>query len=261
MAKFTHAPFAGGQCDSCHAPAKDGKVVLTAATAKEVCLTCHSDKGELIEKSKVQHPGAAGDCTDCHSPHASSQPGLPKTNGVDICLTCHADQAEQGKKAHIHQPAFVQGCSTCHQPHGGENLHLLRAKAPNALCLECHGPDADPAPVKDEPLVSIFGGTVKLPDTYFRMVPVLPIKYGRGHPIERHPISDIMDPSDTTKVSKPLSCASCHQPHSSAKPGLLINDESNNSDFCAQCHKGSLGSTQAQTPGMQGTPPQPNPKH
>ena len=258
MAKFTHAPFAGGQCDSCHAPAKDGKVVLTAATAKEVCLTCHSDKGELIEKSKVQHPGAAGDCTDCHSPHASSQPGLPKTNAVDICLTCHTDQAEQGKKAHIHQPAFVQGCSTCHQPHGGENLHLLRAKAPNALCLECHGPDADPAPVKDEPLVTIFGGTVKLPDTYFRMVPVLPIKYGRGHPIERHPISDIMDPADVTKVLKPLNCGSCHQPHSSAKAGLLINDQSNNSEFCERCHKGTLGSTQAQTPGA---PSQQNPKH
>jgi len=131
MARFTHIPFASGQCDSCHAAAKNGKVVLTAASPKEVCVTCHSDKAEQIEKAKVQHPGAAGDCTDCHNPHASSQAGLPKTNSVAICLTCHSDQAEQGKKAHAHQPAFEQGCGTCHEPHGGDNAHLLRADNPN----------------------------------------------------------------------------------------------------------------------------------
>ena len=98
---------------------------------KDLCVTCHSDKAELIEKAKVQHPGAAGDCTDCHNPHASPQPGLPKTNAVDICLACHTDQAEQCKKRILHQPAFKQGCATCHEPHGGENDHLLRTKKAN----------------------------------------------------------------------------------------------------------------------------------
>jgi len=246
MAKFTHAPFAGGQCDACHQPAKDGKVVLTAASPKEVCLTCHSDKAEQIEKAKVQHPGAAGDCTDCHNPHAGTSPGFQKPDAVNVCLGCHADQAEQHKKSHLHQPAFEQGCFTCHEPHGGDNLHLLRAKTPNALCLECHGPDADPAPVADAPLVTIFGGKVTLPNTYFRQVPVLPIKYGRGHPVERHPVSDIMDTQDLTKVSKVLNCTTCHQPHSSSKPGLLVNDQANNTQFCATCHKGVTGGTEAQ---------------
>ena len=31
MAKFQHAPFQGNGCDTCHQPAKDGKVVLTQA--------------------------------------------------------------------------------------------------------------------------------------------------------------------------------------------------------------------------------------
>ena len=127
MAKFTHMPFAGGQCDSCHQPAKDGKVVLTAATPKEICVTCHADKGEQIEKAKVQHPGAAGDCTDCHNPHAGNSPGFPKPDPVAVCLGCHSDQADQGKKAHPHQPAFEQGCAICHDPHGNDNVHLLRA--------------------------------------------------------------------------------------------------------------------------------------
>ena len=106
MAKFTHAPFAGGQCDTCHAPAKDGKVVLTQADAKSLCVTCHADKAEQIEKAKVQHPGAMGECTDCHNPHGGRSPGFPKPDAVNVCLGCHTEQAEQHKKKFLHQPAF-----------------------------------------------------------------------------------------------------------------------------------------------------------
>jgi predicted CXXCH cytochrome family protein len=240
MAKFTHMPFAGGQCDSCHAPAKDGKVVLTAATAKEVCLTCHAEKGEQIEKAKVQHPGAAGDCTDCHNPHAGNSPGFPKPNAVAVCLTCHADQAELGKKAHVHQPAYVEGCATCHEPHGGENIHLLRAKTPNALCMECHGQDSKPAKLEGEHLVTIFDGKVKLPEEYVRTISVLPLKYGAGHPVEGHPVSDLRDPMDPSKIVTELNCQTCHQPHASAQADLLVNDQANNQAFCKTCHKGMI---------------------
>ncbi len=34
MAKFQHVPFQANGCDTCHAPAKDGKVVLTQADVK-----------------------------------------------------------------------------------------------------------------------------------------------------------------------------------------------------------------------------------
>jgi predicted CXXCH cytochrome family protein len=34
MAKFMHPPFEAKSCDTCHAPAKDGKVVLTQPDAK-----------------------------------------------------------------------------------------------------------------------------------------------------------------------------------------------------------------------------------
>jgi predicted CXXCH cytochrome family protein len=241
MAKFTHAPFAGGQCDSCHAPAKDGKVVLISPTAKELCLTCHSDKSEQIEKAKVQHPGAAGECTDCHNPHAGNSPGFPKPNAVAVFLTCHTDQADQGKKAHAHQPAFEQGCATCHEPHGGENIHLLRAKTPNALCLECHGSNSKPAKLESEHLVAIFDGKVKLPEDYFSRVSILPLVYGAGHPVAGHPVSDLHDLKDSSKVITAINCLTCHQPHSSAKPDLLVKDQENNQAFCYTCHQGNIG--------------------
>ena len=250
MAKFQHVPFQGNGCDTCHAPAKDGKVVLTQADSKTLCLSCHDDKAKLIETAKVQHPGAMGDCIDCHNPHASSQPGLPKTDGVNICLGCHTNIDDLRKKAVHHQPAFGQSCSTCHSPHGGDNDQLLRAKG-NALCLECHGPDSVPQRNDAEHLLTIFNGTVKLPDDYYQKnkVAILPLRFGLGHPVEYHPVSDVMDPADQSKVKSPLSCLSCHQSHASAHADLLVRDQSNNIEFCDNCHKNRLNMKDTSSPG------------
>lgn len=238
MAKFLHPPFATKSCEMCHAPAKDGKVVLTQASVKELCVTCHDDQAKKIDTAKVPHPGAqAGDCLDCHNPHASPQPGLPKTDAVSICLGCHTTQAEEMKKAHLHDPVFKQSCAICHEPHGGENLHLLRAANPNPLCLECHGPDAKPQKLDSEHVVTIFKGAVKLPENYFDKVVRLPLKYGLGHPVERHPVVDQMDPMNPDKVRVTLNCITCHQPHSSAHADLLAKDQAYSSAFCDSCHK------------------------
>ena len=240
LQKFAHPPFADKTCEVCHAPAKDGKVVLTNADTKALCATCHSDQVEKIDKAKVPHPGAQGECVACHNPHAGKTPGFLQPDPVSACLACHSDQADQFKKAHLHQPAFGQGCATCHEPHGGENEHLLRTKKVDDLCLECHGPES-PAPKKleAEHMITILNGSVKLPEDYFakNKVVVLPVKFGRGHPIEGHPVKDVMDPSDITKVHAQINCMSCHQPHASAQPDLLAKDQVNNAAFCATCHK------------------------
>lgn len=251
MAKFLHPPFAEKSCEMCHADAKDGKVVLTQTDTKALCVTCHDEQAKKIDTAKVPHPGAqASECLDCHNPHASPQPGLPKTDAVNICLGCHTDVADAGKKQVHHQPAFSQGCATCHDGHGSDNDHLLRAASPNKLCLECHGPDAKPQKLESEHLVTIFDGKVKLPEDYFARVSILPLKYGAGHPVERHPVSDLVDPNDLTKVLTPLNCLTCHQPHASAQPDLLVKDQANNQAFCRTCHKGLIGSGSATKGGM-----------
>ena len=239
MRVFQHSPFESKSCDTCHQPAKDGKVVLAAASVKELCLTCHDDVGKKIQGAKVQHAGAQGDCTDCHSPHAGRTPGFLRPDPVSACLGCHSDQAELQKKAHLHQPAYQQGCSTCHEPHGGDYPKLLRAKSENQLCLECHGPEAAPAKLDKEHLVAIFDGKVKLPEDYVGKVPLLPLKYGLGHPTARHPVQDVVNPA-TSKVVTPLGCASCHQPHASARPGLLVKDQADDAAFCKTCHTNGL---------------------
>jgi predicted CXXCH cytochrome family protein len=131
----------------------------------------------------------------------------------------------------------VQGCGICHDGHGNDNEHLLRVNTPNKLCLECHGPDVKPKKLESEHMVAIFDGKVELPENYFATVPVLPLKYNLGHPVERHPVSNVMDNTDITKVKVAITCLTCHQPHASAKPGLLVKDQANDSQFCASCHK------------------------
>ncbi len=98
MQKFTHPPFADKTCEVCHQPAKDGKVVLTQSDSKALCVTCHSEQAEKIEKAKVQHPGAQGDCIACHNPHAGKTPGFIQPDPVNACLACHSEQADQLRK-------------------------------------------------------------------------------------------------------------------------------------------------------------------
>ncbi len=237
MAKFMHPPFADKQCDVCHAPAKDGKVVLTQADVKSLCVICHDAQAKQIASAKVQHPGAAGDCTDCHSPHASRTPGLPKTNGVEICLACHTEQAEMVKtKKVLHRPAFQDGCGTCHEAHGNDNEHLLRVKDINTLCLECHGPDTVPEKLESQHLIAIFDGKVKLPDNYH--VPILPLKYNAGHPVEFHPVAGPIDAKNP--AAGQMNCLTCHQAHSGNQADMLVKDQKPGMDFCNTCHKGRL---------------------
>ena len=242
MQKFTHPPFADKSCEICHEPAKDGKVVLTNSDSKALCVTCHSEQAEKIDKAKVPHPGAQGECIACHNPHAGKTPGFIQPDPVNACLACHSDQSEQYKKKHLHQPAFQQGCATCHEPHGGDNAHLLRVSEPNKLCLECHSPDRDPQQLAGQHLVTIFDGKVKLPEDYFRQTPVIPLKYGLGHPTDQHPVSGPSEPG--TPSSAPMTCLTCHQPHSSTHANLLVKDEEANMQFCKTCHKGMISKQQ-----------------
>jgi predicted CXXCH cytochrome family protein len=93
--------------------------------------------------------------------------------------------------------------------------------------------------VEAEHVVTIFNGSVKLPEDYFakNKVVMLPLKYGMGHPVDGHPVADLKDPMDPNKVVTKMNCLTCHQPHSSAQPDLLVKDQANNMAFCQTCHK------------------------
>jgi predicted CXXCH cytochrome family protein len=49
-------------------------------------------------------------------------------------------------------------------------------------------------------------------------------------------VIDIVDPNNMNRVLKPLNCLTCHQPHSGAKPAMLVKDQANDMAFCMSCH-------------------------
>jgi predicted CXXCH cytochrome family protein len=83
---------------------------------------------------------------------------------------------------------------------------------------------------------------------------LLPIEYGHGHPVEKHPVTDVIDPTNVNKVVKSINCLTCHQPHSGSYPGMLVKDQQNNMAFCMTCH-GNMAP--APPPGPQPQTPQP----
>jgi predicted CXXCH cytochrome family protein len=234
--RFAHRPYADKSCDACHLAPKDGKVVLTKTDSKALCLECHSETAGKIQSAKVQHAGAQSNCIDCHYPHASRKPGYVRPDPVNVCLKCHSKQAElQNTKNVLHKAAFRDGCASCHEPHGGSRPKLLRADT-NDLCLSCHGTDIKTQKVNGQKLISIFGGSVRLPENYFDSVPRVTLKWGLGHPVDRHPVGDYADPQDPKKVKK-ISCLTCHQAHAGGAKAMLITNQPPSLSFCSQCHK------------------------
>jgi len=242
MQAFLHPPFGEKLCDVCHEPAQNGKVVLAEKNVKTLCAGCHAEQAARIESAKFKHEGAQGDCTDCHNPHAGQSRGYPKQDAVNVCLNCHSDQAELQNKRVLHQPVFEQGCATCHDPHGGERPKLLRAEG-NALCTECHSTGVTHAVNQSAHVLSIFDGKVQLPEDYFAKQQIVrfDLTGGTGHPVNRHPVSDVHDAADSNKVKWALGCLSCHQPHAGGARAMLVKDVPPSLQFCRTCHQENFG--------------------
>jgi len=253
--RFQHAPFASGECETCHAAAKDGKVVLTNADSRALCVTCHAEQAEQMQKATVQHPGAQGECIACHSPHASRSDRLLSPDPVKICENCHSEQAQLHKTApFLHPAAFRDGCFTCHSGHGGQRPKLLRAEG-NALCLECHSPRRSPKYDAATGTVSIFNGAVRMPGDYFARLPMLGLLNmdTAGHPTAGHPVTAAIDRGDPDK-KRPMTCMSCHKPHAGASTRMFVTDTATSMPLCGRCHHGEIGGVPDAAGNPSGTP-------
>lgn len=228
---FLHFPFAEKQCDACHEAPQQGQVVLSEGARRELCLTCHSDMQERLDKATVKHAALEGEsgCVACHSPHAATYPHQVRRGPVDLCLGCHTNRAqERAQKAYLHRPAFEQSCLICHQEHTGERPRRLRAEV-NDLCLECHG-SQNLAKFRSGGSVKLLGDTVEVETSALSGMRVLSIRAGatRGHPFAAHPVA-----SDA-----PLNCLTCHNPHAADRsPKFLVTETANSTVLCVKCHK------------------------
>lgn len=226
---FVHLPFAEKQCDICHSAPGEGKVALVEGARRELCLTCHTDMQERLDKAKTQHTAlAVGDCVGCHSPHASAFPHQIRRNTVELCLTCHTDLARARiEKVFLHRPVFDQSCLICHAEHTGERPQRLRAEA-NNLCLECHG-SQNRTKFQNSGEVKLFNGSVTVDAADLAGMRILSIPAGaaKGHPYAGHPVA-----------AEGLNCLSCHRPHDAkGSRKFLLTETPTSTPLCLKCHK------------------------
>ncbi len=169
------------------------------------CTSCHGDK----TSGRVVHSAMAMGCAACHQVAADDKTAtvrltMPKEQ---ICFTCHGKSEDE----YQHLP-YAQGqCVSCHDPHSSNFPMHLRAEV-NTLCLGCHAPQG------------LAGDMIQ--------------KTGNQQPrLERDSHGSRLDPvlqaihhssgrflalmSVLQYGPQPVTCISCHQPHSSQDSKLL----------------------------------------
>ena len=113
--------FASANCTTCHNPHAPLVTAFgTAGDVKPICITCHTDIKEQMEKLPSAH--SEQDCSQCHHAH-----GLAKGQS-DTCLDCHEKHAPNLE---------LKDCLACHQPHQ-PTRYIWDHPVKNAACGACH---------------------------------------------------------------------------------------------------------------------------
>jgi predicted CXXCH cytochrome family protein len=112
---FVHTPYAEADCQACHSGLPDNASALTAPK-EELCITCHSDVGDVAKADHGHAPAAEGDCLFCHDPHKADRKALLKGNAEELCFVCHDDPRQDPDLASRHEP-FDNLAWIRHKPH------------------------------------------------------------------------------------------------------------------------------------------------
>jgi predicted CXXCH cytochrome family protein len=88
-ARYEHAPFASGECLTCHDPHQSSEKYLLKRAGQSLCYECHLST-ELGQAKEHQNMGTTY-CTVCHDPHkgekyflkATAQISAPPAPGIE----------------------------------------------------------------------------------------------------------------------------------------------------------------------------------
>ncbi len=139
-------------------------------------------------------PSASWECLKCHDSKGEKKFQLNADYSAKICFECHSDKQDDISNK-ASVHAVVEQCNMCHDVHGADNDMFLVAPV-NTICRTCH------EEITQKP-----------------------------HPVVNHPIDGRPDPF---RKGKEMSCVTCHNPHTSEHPQLLIAPKMS---LCQDCHK------------------------
>jgi predicted CXXCH cytochrome family protein len=257
-----HTPFAKGKCSECHNPHTSKDKNLLDKGVPELCLSCH---GANVAQLRTVHGGYKvdrGDCAMCHDPHwtpAGTKSLLypvvhePLESGCDVCHTkditegiseiedlcvgCHGEVVEDSDR-YVHDALESKGmCTNCHNPHRGYGKELLR-KVGDDICFSCHdekskkGRDVVHAPVVDGCLNC---HSAHSSDERFLLSSGINELCESCHADELQMHGHILgEDAKDPRTGEDLTCASCHNSHSSDIPSLLRAEPKR--ELCMGCH-------------------------
>ena len=172
----------GPLCDGCHSVNYD--IATKTVTEWNVgCEKCHGPgeaharkplRDNILNPARFDYVHANDACIQCHSQgQPLKNPILGKYYdwpvgfdvGKNLADYWKLEEHKLGETTFTHFPdgtahknrmqgndfvgslMYARGvtCFSCHDPHGGDNVAMVR-KTGNALCLDCHGPNAQAGP-------------------------------------------------------------------------------------------------------------------
>jgi predicted CXXCH cytochrome family protein len=206
-------PIAGARCTGCHAP--------------------HASPRAALVRANVHVPFGEGECASCHE---SRRPAIAPAARAALCVTCH--EPRQGG----HPVPEPPGCTGCHAPHASSGP-ALAAGRDRAVCLQCHR-DVAGQRAGAVSLHPAAGGTQDCTACHAvhtgQTASLLAKKDAQAtcmachasHTQFSHPMGEgVADPS---RPGRSVGCLSCHDPHGTTYPGLLLADP--RQDLCRRCH-------------------------
>lgn len=255
-----HPPVEKGDCVGCHNPHATRPLHLLKLPPGELCWECHQKMQAQLQKTSVHQPVKKEECLSCHEPHSSPQEKLLKKKGNALCLECHPERLADLKKPFVHSAMAKGSCLDCHLPHSSDNESLL-VKASPALCQKCHQID-NPALRAKHLNIALQGVNCSgchdphgsenpnLVRSNMHM-PFAKKECGKCHLVGSDNPRNLKAENEqlcyschSTKevkfkaglVHPPVEegqCLTCHNPHASDSPSLLVDMERK---VCFQCH-------------------------
>jgi predicted CXXCH cytochrome family protein len=258
---------------SASAPSSTNPYHLKPGAQGKICLTCHTDIGDLLALPFVHAPVKAGDCVQCHSPHASSHGKMLASGPETLCAGCHAPMAAAtlARARSVHPPVRLGECIKCHDPHAAKNKGQLRL-AGSELCASCHAEMTRriaAAKFKHPPVSASCQAchdphsSADTPHLLRKAVPALctqchktdqPVfaKQHMNYPVGKADCTSCHDPHGSDRagllwatVHPPVANRMCNQCHlDAASPGALTTRKSG-ADLCRSCHSEMVNTTLA----------------
>ena len=207
-------PWSERGCETCHGPGQahidgggDASLIFryTEASAQEIsdnCLDCHLGQTEKVSNFLRNEHGLNNvACTECHSIHTPQvKQALLAARTPALCYDCHGEVRGQFNRPFHHKVhEGLMSCSDCHDQHGGYTGFSSGLVAN----------------------IRQMGSSTGNWAACFEC-----------HPDKQGPFVFEHQP---VRVD---GCGSCHYPHGSANPRLLIRSDQR--ILCLECHTGDL---------------------